>query len=101
MSADLPSGVEEIGYELYPKNGDQMWESYQKYSEMLDQNYDDDLVRDSIERTDYIANDLIEDFLPDNEVRLPKFVVPAGKTDIQALTEKCLTGLKERELHKK
>ena len=101
MSSELPSGVEEIGYELYPKNGDQMWESYQKYSEMLDQNYDDDLVRDSIERTDYIANDLIEDFLPDNEVRLPKFVVPAGKTDIQALTEKCLTGLKERELHKK
>ena len=101
MSAELPSGVEEIGYELYPKNGEQMWESYQKYSEMLDQNYDDDLVRESIERTDYIANDLIEDFLPDNEVRLPKFVVPAGKTDIQALTEKCLSGLKERKLHKK
>ena len=101
MSAELPEGVEEIGYELYPKNGEQMWESYQKYSEMLDTNYDDDLVRDSIARTDYIAHDLIEDFMPDNEVRLPKFVVPAGKTDIQALTEKCLKGLKSRELHKK
>ena len=28
MSSELPDGVEEIGYELYPKNGDQMWESY-------------------------------------------------------------------------
>ena len=101
MSAELPGGVEEIGYELYPKNGEQMWESYQKYSEALDTNYDDDLVRDSITRTDYIANDLIEDFMPDNEVRLPKFVVPAGKTDIQALTENCLKGLKTRELQGK
>ena len=31
-SNELPIDVEEIGYELYPKNGDQMWESYRKYS---------------------------------------------------------------------
>ena len=98
MSAELPGGVEEIGYELYPKNGEQMWESYQKYSEMLDVNYDDDLVRDSIARTHHIAHDLIENFMPDNEVRLPKFVVPAGKTDIQTLTENCIEGLKNHEL---
>ena len=24
----LPASVDEVGYELYPKNGDQMWESY-------------------------------------------------------------------------
>ena len=101
MSAELPSGVEEIGYELYPKNGEQMWESYQKYSELVGVNYDDSLVQDSIERTDYIANDLIEDFLPDNEVRLPKFIVPKGKTDIHTLTQKCLTGLKQASLQNK
>jgi hypothetical protein len=28
----LPDSVEEVGYELYPKNGDQMWESYKSYS---------------------------------------------------------------------
>ena len=28
MSEELPENVEDIGYELYPKNGDQMWESY-------------------------------------------------------------------------
>ena len=32
MSDELPISVEEIGYELYPKNGDQVWESYKKYS---------------------------------------------------------------------
>ena len=31
-SAELPEGVEEIGYELYPRNGNQMWEAYKKYS---------------------------------------------------------------------
>ena len=101
MSSELPSGVEEIGYELYPKNGDQMWESYLKYSEQLKVNYDDDLVKDSIARTEYIAQDLIEDFMPDNEVRLPKFVVPRGKTDIQSLTENCLDGLKTKKLNHK
>ena len=100
MSQELPSSVEEIGYELYPKNGEQMWESYQSYSEKLDTNYDDALVRESIERTDYIAHDIIENFMPDNEVRLPKFIVPAGKTDIQALTEQCLFGLKGKKLEK-
>ena len=101
MSADLPSGVEEVGYELYPKNGEQMWESYHKYSKQVGFDYDDDLVLDSIKRTEYIAHDLIEDFMPDNEVRLPSFVVPAGKTDIQALTQDCLKGLKEKELNDK
>ena len=32
LSEELPIDVDEIGYELYPKNGDQMWESYKKYS---------------------------------------------------------------------
>jgi len=101
MSSELPSGVEEVGYELYPKNGDQMWESYHNYSKLVGFDYDDDLVLDSIKRTEYIAHDLIEDFMPDNEVRLPSFVVPAGKTDIQALTQDCLEGLKEKDLNNK
>ena len=28
---ELPIDVEEIGYELYPRNGAQMWDAYQKY----------------------------------------------------------------------
>jgi DNA polymerase-3 subunit alpha len=101
MSSDLPIDVEEIGYELYPKNGEQMWESYHKYSDDLKIDYDDNLIKESIERTAYIAHDRIEDFMPDNEVRLPKFIVPKGKSDVQTLTEHCLKGLKEKELEKK
>jgi len=98
MDADLPGGVEEIGYELYPKNGEQMYESYHKYSKEAKIDYDDELVLDSIKRSHHIAHDLIEDFMPDDNVRLPQFVVPKGKTDIQALTEKCLAGLKSKDL---
>ena len=53
----LPESVEEIGYELYPRNGDQMWEAYKKYSGRSKVEYDDDFVLASIERTHHIAFD--------------------------------------------
>jgi DNA polymerase III subunit alpha len=96
----LPENTDEIGYELYPKNGDEMWAAYKKYSAKCGVEYDDYLVRASIERTHYIATELIEDFQPDTTVRLPDFVVPEGKTAIQALTEDCIRGLKEKNLHR-
>ena len=94
--SQLPKGVEEIGYELYPKNGDQMWESYQQYSTQCGFEYDDDLILDSIEKTYDIAHNSIESFMPDNTVRLPDFVVPAGLTATQALVGFSVEGLKER-----
>jgi DNA polymerase-3 subunit alpha len=99
MSSDLPIDVQEVGYELYPKNGDQIWESYKKYSAEANIEYDDAVVRDSIEETYRIAFDRIEDFLPDNTVRLPSFVVPAGYTATQALVNYSLEGLRGRGLH--
>ena len=34
VPSELPAGLDEVGYELYPKNGDQMWESiFRDYSE--------------------------------------------------------------------
>ncbi len=97
--SQLPEGVEEIGYELYPKNGDQMWESYKQYSKEQGFNYDDNLVMQSIEETHDIAFKRIDAFLPDNTVRLPEFVVPAGYTATQALVNFALEGLKDRNLH--
>ena len=79
LSDELPIDVDEIGYELYPKNGDQMWESYKKYSKECKVKYDDNIVLDSISRTYSIAHNRIQTFLPDNTVRLPDFVVPEGK----------------------
>ena len=97
--SQLPAGVEEIGYELYPKNGDQIWESYKQYSASGGFEYDDAVVLKSIEETHRIAFERIESFLPDNTVRLPEFVVPAGYTATQALVQYALEGLKERGLH--
>ena len=97
--SQLPEGVEEIGYELYPKNGDQMWESYKQYSDEQGFEYDDDLVLQSIEKSHKIAFDRIESFLPDNTVRLPEFVVPAGYTATQALVNYSLEGLKQKGFH--
>jgi DNA polymerase III subunit alpha len=66
----LPESVDEVGYELYPKNGDQMWEGYKKYSSRSKIDYDDTFIRDSIERTHHIAYDRVEDFVPNSEIRL-------------------------------
>jgi len=99
LSSELPIGIEEIGYELYPKNGDQMWESYKTYSEECKVEYDDDLVLASMEETYYIAHSRIEAFLPDNTVRLPDFVVPPGFTASQTLSQLCFEGLRTLKLH--
>ena len=92
LSEELPISVEEIGYELYPKNGDQMWEAYKSYSKSVGVEYDDQLVLDSIKRTHHIAHERIANFLPDNEVRLPGFVVPEGSTAGQTLAALCVEG---------
>ena len=101
LSDDLPVDVDEIGYELYPKNGDQMWESYKKYSEKVKVKYDDELVKKSIERTYDIAHNRIADFMPDNTVRLPDFVVPVGATATETLARLCVEGARNLGLASK
>ena len=96
MTDELPINVEEIGYELYPKNGDQMWESYKQYSEGYD--YNDETVLKSITNTYHIAHDMIEEFEPDTEVRLPGFVVPPDSTADETLRKFCFEGLKSMGL---
>ena len=94
----LPSSREQLAYELYPKNGDEMWEAYKRYSSVVGVEYDDELIRESITTTHKIAHELIEDFYPETAVRLPDFVVPDGDNETSALTKLCLTGLKSRQL---
>ena len=98
-NTELPPGVEEIGYELYPKNGNQMWDAYKQYSKSCGFEYDDQLVMDSITETHKIAFNRIESFIPDTTVKLPDFVVPAGFTDAEALVNYALEGLRLRGLH--
>ena len=99
LTNELPIDVAEIGYEIYPKNGDEMWASYKKYSEMCGVEYDDELVLNSIKETHFIAHNRVETFFPDNTVRLPDFVVPVGLTASQALARLCVDGLRKLELH--
>jgi DNA polymerase III subunit alpha len=94
----LPKDRESLMCELYPKNGQQMWESFQKYA--CGHQYDESLVLESFENSWDIAHNLIEDFLPETKVRLPSFVVPPGKTDMQALVEACSLEMRRRLLHK-
>jgi len=89
----LPETVDEIGYELYPKNGDQMWDAYKAYSSEAGVVYDDDLVRASLEETQNIAFERISSFFPDNKVRLPSFIVPKNTTAEEELVQLSTTGL--------
>jgi DNA polymerase-3 subunit alpha len=98
LKSELPVDVDEIGYELYPKNGDQMWESYKKYSKMCEVEYDEDIIYDSIVKTHWIANHLIDDFMPDDTVRLPGFVMPEGADAEETLTKECIAGLRKLNL---
>ena len=96
---ELPSDVDEIGYELYPKNGPQMWEAYKKFSDQCNVEYDDMLVYNSLTTTHHIAHERIESFMPDNTVRLPDFVIPVGETADSALRKFCFEGLRAKNLH--
>ena len=93
LDMELPVSVEEVGYELYPKNGNQMWESYKRYSELCSVSYDDELVKDSIEETWKIVFERVDRFYPDNTVRLPDFVVPAGISADEYLRRLSLNGI--------
>ncbi len=98
-ATELPVDVDEVGYELYPKNGDEMWESYKKYSAICGVSYDDDEILETIKRTDHIATNRIEKFYPDTSVRLPDFVIPVGETADSALRNFAFAGLRELGRH--
>ena len=92
LDMNIPGALEDLEHELYPKNGDEMWNDYKKYSEGYD--YDDEMVLKSIEESHTIAMERIESFLPDTTVRLPDFVVPAGRHEDDYLRDLSLGGLK-------
>jgi len=98
LTSELPIDADALGMDLYPKNGDQMWESYKKYSEECEVIYDDDLIYDSLVKTHFIAHERIEDFMPDDTVRLPSFVVPEGATADEALLKTSVAALRSFKL---
>lgn len=97
----LPSDVDELGFELYPKNAQQMWEAYQKYCKSKYDFYDDMAVKRAIELSYEIAHQEIEEFFPDTSIKLPDFVVPPGDTAESALRKMAFEGLRGKNLHHK
>ena len=98
--ASLPNNLDEMQYQLYPKNGDELYASYKATSKQQGHQYDDNFVLESIERTADILKNRIEKFEIDTSVKLPSFVIPAGETADSALVKMALQGFKEKGLHK-
>ncbi len=72
-----------------------------KYSSDCSVEYDDEMIMETFTNTHHIAHNRIDNFIPDNEVRLPDFVIPAGETADSALEKFCLEGLRSKDLHNK
>jgi DNA polymerase III alpha subunit len=93
----IPQTIEELEYELYPKNSDQMWQAYQKYcvqecSPLYDSDEIHDLVCDSIERTHDIAHDLVTKTISyDRTPKLPSLDKLVDKSKIEAAKLEGLT----------
>lgn len=94
----LPTSRDDLECELYPKNADQVWDSYINTSSEYDF-YDDQIIHDAIERTHDVAHEMIGDVVADKKMKLPSYVVPDDMTENKALLEACKKGLVEKGLH--
>ena len=99
-SDKIPQTREELSCELYPKNGEQIWETYKSTSKEFGFEYDDEVVRQSLLNTHEIAFQRIEEFYPDTKVRLPDFVVPENTTASEELARLAVEGLKQKGFDK-
>ena len=94
----LPKSKDDLKCELYPKNAQQVWDTYLEVKEGHDF-YDDQLMFDAVERTHDVAHEMIGDIHPDRKMKLPSYVIPEDTTANKALLEACKNGLKNRGLH--
>ena len=90
-----PEVVEDMDYHLYPKNGDEVWESFLEYRVVSEEEYNEKLILESIERTHQIAFEKIERFYPDNTVEFPSFVIGEGENAFDKLETLTWDGLKK------
>jgi DNA polymerase-3 subunit alpha len=96
--SQIPQSREELKCELYPKNADQVWQSYLETADGMSF-YDDAIVSAAIERTHDIAHNFIGEISPDTSMKLPSYVIPEGKTADKALVDMCKKALVEKGLH--
>jgi DNA polymerase III alpha subunit len=93
-TSKLPQKIEELKCELYPKNAQQIWNSYKTYSAGYDF-YNDDVIRQAIERTWDIAHNQIGSVDFDRSVKLPVIEKLVSKTHLESSIEKLGEGADE------
>jgi DNA polymerase-3 subunit alpha len=96
----LPKSKDDLKCELYPKNSSQVWDAYLQTTDGMEF-YDDDIVRQAVERTHDIVHNEIGDIHPNKEMKLPSYVIPQGMTEDKALVDACKKGLIWRGLDDK
>lgn len=105
----LPTSTDELKAELYPKNAQQMWDAYrdsvEHFSERVDDwsFYDDEEVRDAVERTHDIAHDMCEDVFPSKKhLFAPRAILGSDEPDedeaMRLLVERVKEGLAAKGL---
>ncbi len=97
----LPSSLEEMEYQLYPKNGDELFSHYRRFSKEQGFQYDDNLILESIERTSDILKNRIDKFSIDTSIQLPSFVTQQGESPDQTLAKITIEAMKKTGLYKK
>jgi DNA polymerase III subunit alpha len=94
----LPKSKDDLKCELYPKNAQQVWDTYLEVKQGHDF-YNDKTMLEAVERTHDIAHNVIGDIHPDRKMKLPSYVIPQDMTANKALLEACKQGLKNRGVH--
>lgn len=121
----IPKHVDELKCELYPKNAEQVWESYKETTNDKGwEFYDDQVVKDAIEKSYEVAHDQIDIIHPDRSVKLPALhrIIGYGKLEktfadvrdkndgeepteddvaFEALKKEAIQGLIAKKLHEK
>ena len=82
----IPESIEDLKCELYPKNATQLWETYHQVKSGYDF-YDDQTIKDAIERTYDIAHSQIGEALPDRSIKLPALNKIIPLKDISRIKE--------------
>jgi DNA polymerase-3 subunit alpha len=91
----LPQTIADLKCELFPKNAQQMWDEYKatftrhpEYASF----YDDQLVKDAIERTHDIAHNLIGSLAIDSKVKLPSVSTLVPEKALERIVERSGVG---------
>lgn len=96
----LPKSKDDLKCELYPKNADQMWDEYLAAKDrwgFYDDKHDE-VVCNAIENSHHVAFDVISEIKPDRSIKLPRSLIPEGRSADSQLARLAVEGLKKRGL---